>query len=114
MINNVIPFMEANYNVSHLANDRAFAGLSAGGGMGGRLLFQHPTTFGYYGIWSSTGAFGPTIDMSNPDARTRLALHVGIGSQDPGTARWEGLARLATTDIPFVRTDFNGVHAWEV
>ena len=59
MINNVIPFMEANYNVSHLANDRAFAGLSAGGGMGGRLLFQHPTTFGYYGIWSSTGAFRP-------------------------------------------------------
>jgi enterochelin esterase-like enzyme len=113
-LNNVIPFVESRYRVSHLANDRAFGGLSAGGGRGGSLLFKFPTTVGYYGLWSSTAAFGPTIDMSNPDARTRLALHVGIGNQDPGTARHEGLARLATTDIPFTRDNVNGVHSWDV
>ena len=113
-LNNVVPFVESKYNVSHLANDRAFGGLSAGGGRGGSLLFKYPTTVGYYGIWSSTAAFGPAIDMSNPDARTRLALHVGIGNQDPGTARHEGLARLATTTIPFTRDNVNGVHSWDV
>ena len=87
---------------------------SAGGGRAGQVLFNYPTTFGYYGIWSSTAAFGPTVDMSHPDARTRLALHVGIGNQDPGLPRHEGLARLAATDIPFVRNDVNGVHSWDV
>jgi enterochelin esterase-like enzyme len=114
LFNNVFPLMESRYNVSSRANDRAFGGLSAGGARTGRLLFQYPTTFGYYASWSSTAAFGPGIDMSNPDTRKILALHVGIGRQDPGTARHEGLARLATTDIPFTRDDVNGVHSWDV
>lgn len=114
LINNVIPLVEAEYNVSTAVNDRAFGGLSAGGGRAGNLLFEHPDTFGYYGIWSSTGAFGPTVDFSSPNARTRLALHVGIGIQDPGPLRHEGLDRLAATDIPFTRNDVNGVHSWDV
>ena len=114
LIDNVIPFVEKKYNVSDESDDRAFGGLSAGGGRAGDLLFNFPTTFGYYGIWSSTGAFGPTIDFSNPDARTRLALNVGIGTQDPGVLRHEGLDRLAATDIPFTRNDVNGVHSWDV
>lgn len=114
LLNYVVPLVEGSYNVSDEVNDRAFGGLSAGGGRGGRLLFEHPDTFAYYGIWSSTSAFGPTIDMSEPTARDRLALHVGIGIQDPGTPRHEGLARLATTDIPFTRDDVNGVHSWDV
>ena len=114
LINNVIPFVESRYRVSRQPDDRAFGGLSAGGGRAGQVLFNYPTTFGYYGIWSSTAAFGPTVNMSHPDARTRLALHVGIGNQDPGLPRHEGLARLAATDIPFVRNDVNGVHSWDV
>ncbi|MDA0168392.1 Ig-like domain repeat protein [Solirubrobacter taibaiensis] len=114
LIANVFPLLESRYNISPLPNDRSFGGLSAGGARTGRLLFQYPETFGYYASWSSTGAFGPTIDMSNPGARTRLALHVGIGRQDPGVERHQGLARLATTDIPFTRDDVNGVHSWDV
>ena len=114
LLDNVIPFVESRYRVSTQGNDRAFGGLSAGGGRAGVALFKYPTTFGYYGIWSSTAAFGPAIDMSHPDARTRLALHVGIGIQDPGVARHEGLARLAASDIPHVRDDVNGVHSWDV
>ena len=113
-LNNVVPLVEAQYNVSTASNDRAYGGLSAGGAKAGRLMFEHPGSIGYYGIWSSTDAFGPNIDMSEPTVRTLLGLHVGIGIQDPGAARHAGLARLATTDIPFVRNDVNGVHSWFV
>ena len=111
LLDNVIPFVESRYRVSTQGNDRALGGLSAGGGRAGVALFKYPTTFGYYGIWSSTAAFGPAIDMSHPDARTRLALHVGIGIQDPGVARHEGLARLAASDIPHVRDEVNSVRS---
>ena len=114
LINNVLPVIESGYNLSHLPNDRAFAGLSAGGTRAAQFLFNNPKTFDNYGIWTSTDAFGPTADLSNPDARTRLALHVGIGIQDPRPARHGGLARLATTDIPFTMDTVNGVHSWDV
>ena len=50
--NVVIPFVEANYNVSTHAIDRAFAGLSAGSAVTQNIIHFDTTKFGYYGPWS--------------------------------------------------------------
>lgn len=48
----VIPYMEANYNVSKEAKDRAFAGFSMGSMTTTYMAFHHADKFGYFGIFS--------------------------------------------------------------
>lgn len=52
VVNYIIPFMEANYNVSHDADDRAFAGFSMGAMTTTYMAFHHADAFGYFGIFS--------------------------------------------------------------
>lgn len=52
VVNNVIPYLEKNYNVSTNAKDRAFAGLSKGGNATSIMYYNYPTTFGYFGLFS--------------------------------------------------------------
>lgn len=54
VINKVIPFMEANYNVSKDADDRAYAGFSMGSMVTTYMAFNHADEFGYFGIFSGT------------------------------------------------------------
>ena len=65
--NVVIPFVEANYNVSTDAIDRAFAGLSAGSFVTQNLMRFDTLRFGYYGPWSG-GVSVPTntVDIDKP------------------------------------------------
>ena len=82
---NVIPFVQAHFNVSHAANDRAFAGLSLGGLMANFLLFNDTGVFGYYGSWSiaNLGAPATTSPLwQNPALRTRLGLQIRGGNFD--------------------------------
>ena len=48
----IIPYMEANYNVSKEAKDRAFAGFSMGSMTTTYMAFNHADKFGYFGIFS--------------------------------------------------------------
>ena len=48
----IIPYMEANYNVSKEAKDRAFAGFSMGSMTTTYMAFHHANKFGYFGIFS--------------------------------------------------------------
>ena len=48
----IIPYMEANYNVSKEAKDRAFAGFSMGAMTTTYMAFHHADKFGYFGIFS--------------------------------------------------------------
>ncbi|MDA0168409.1 Ig-like domain repeat protein [Solirubrobacter taibaiensis] len=115
--NAVIPFMEANYNISRVASGRAFGGLSAGGARGNELLFNNTTAFGYYGIWSAAGSV-PAADSpayTNPDLKKLLGLHVGAGKQDPIVANTlNGQTRLAAAGVPFVTKNIDGGHTWAV
>ena len=52
VINYIIPYMEANYNVSTNPNDRAFAGFSMGAMTTTYMAFHHADSFGYFGIFS--------------------------------------------------------------
>ena len=117
VVNRVIPYVEANYNVSHNANDRAFAGLSAGGSRANTLLFNNTTTFGSYAVWSIGTGGSPAASSplwQNPDLKTRLALHVGGGNFDsitfPGTNTYTNL--LTTNGIPFTTDFLNAGHEW--
>ena len=113
----VIPFVEAHYNVSHNASDRAFAGLSLGGLLANYLLFNDTTLFGYFGSWSigSIGAPPTTSPLwQNPDLTTRLGLELGGGNFDsltiPGLNTYE--ASFTTAGIPFTDARLDAGHEW--
>lgn len=79
--NYLVPFMEEEFNVSKEAQDRAYAGLSMGGGRTSHLLFNDPTYFGYYGIFSVGGTdfFAPRDDYSDLKVPT---IYLGVGFGD--------------------------------
>ncbi|MEG0276178.1 MAG: alpha/beta hydrolase-fold protein [Coprobacillus sp.] len=52
VLTKVIPYMEANYNVSNEAKDRAFSGFSMGSMTTTYMAFHHADQFGYFGIFS--------------------------------------------------------------
>jgi esterase/lipase superfamily enzyme len=52
---NIIPYMEDNYNVGEEAKDRAFAGFSMGGLTATHLTFHASDIFDYFGIMSGFG-----------------------------------------------------------
>ena len=116
VINRVIPFVEANFNVSHNANDRAFAGLSAGGTRANDILFNATTTFGSVASWSiGTGGTPATSSplWNNPDLKTRLSIHIGGGLFDSISASIPTYEALLTSHgIPFVDDQFNAGHEW--
>ncbi len=115
--NYVIPFVESHYDVSHAANDRAFAGLSLGGLLANYLLFNNTTLFGYFGSWSiaNIGAPDTTSPLwQNPALQTRLGLEIGGGNFDsltvPGIDTYE--AALTAAGIPFTDARLDAGHEW--
>ena len=75
LMNHIIPFIEANYSVSTISNDRAFCGLSMGGLTTTSIYTTLADKFGYLGIWSATD---PNTDISaikNADKPTLLLAY---------------------------------------
>jgi enterochelin esterase-like enzyme len=119
LLYNVIPYVEAHYNVSHNANDRAFGGLSLGGLRANDLLFNATTAFGYYASWSIAALGAPPVGdarWQNPDLKTRLGIQIGGGLFDwltvPGIDDYE--ATFMANGIPFVNDTIDGGHEWYV
>ena len=113
----VIPYVDAHYNVSPNANDRAFAGLSLGGLAANYLLFNDTTLFGYFGSWSIANLGAPPMTSplwQNPALKTRLGLEIGGGNFDeltvPGINDYE--ASLAAAGIPFTDARLDAGHEW--
>ena len=114
---NILPFVEANYNVSTSPDDRAVGGLSLGGLRTNELLFNRTSAFGYYGVWSTAGGV-PAADSPlwlNGALKSRLGLHTSVGFQDPIVATTTTLQqRLAVNAIPHIVDNFDGGHEWHV
>ncbi len=53
IVENLMPYVEANYNVSSNPEDRAFNGLSYGSRTTFTMFFEHPDKFAYFGGYSS-------------------------------------------------------------
>lgn len=105
----VLPFVEANYNVSTHPTDRAFAGLSAGGFVTMNLINYDPTAFGYFGPWSG----GVRVNAATPDLAVPYILFGG-GAWDFGLP---GAGQVAALDeVGFVENSVvSGAHdfnAW--
>jgi enterochelin esterase-like enzyme len=60
----ILPFIEANYNVSNQASGRGYGGFSYGGMTGGIVIRTYPTTFGFYGHFSGN----PSLTTAQYDA----------------------------------------------
>ena len=73
LVQTILPFIEANFNVSDKREGRAFGGFSYGGSTGGIVLNSYPTTFGYYGFFSGN----PSITTAQYDV---IAASVGTNN----------------------------------
>ncbi|MEV4536739.1 alpha/beta hydrolase-fold protein [Asanoa sp. NPDC049518] len=115
--NNVIPFVEQNYNVSNRSQDRAFAGFSAGGSRAFTILYDNTELFGYHAAWSSGG---PVANQAQIDRMKAIpgGIMIGTGLQDRlGNIAQASIARAAALRAAGVTLDeYNvpGVHTWHV
>ncbi len=118
---NVIPYMEANYNVSTEAADRAFGGLSLGGARGLALLYDFTPMFEYYGLWS-TAVFGAGGNPNAAQIERMMGvsgeIQMGTGLQDfLGNIGAGSVARvqlLRNAGIAVTEHNMNGMHTWDV
>jgi len=115
--NNVIPYVNAHYNVSRNPDDRAFAGLSLGGLMANYLLFNDTTLFGYFGSWSIGTIGAPATASSqwqNPALKTRGGIELGGGNFDsltiPDLNTYE--KEFMSAGIPFTEARLDAGHEW--
>jgi S-formylglutathione hydrolase FrmB len=75
VLNDIIPYMEENYNVSTEAADRAFCGLSMGSMTTLHMFFDYPQEFGYFGAFS--GADMSAVTENEGIFTTPLYITVG-------------------------------------
>ncbi|MDN4476563.1 alpha/beta hydrolase-fold protein [Demequina sp. SYSU T00192] len=127
LIGTVFPYMEAHYNVSTEAADRAFSGLSAGGMRTNQLMLYNTDAFDYYGMMSAGMPPGTTLSDQQIADLQEASIFVGGGWQDVihavgfsiGTRQLHtgplNEVRLLTDAGIHVSTDFvNGGHNWSV
>jgi enterochelin esterase-like enzyme len=93
--NEIIPWVNQNYDVSTTSSGRAFAGTSAYGSQANAFLFGDTSEFGYYGPWSPAGD-APAVTFSGggaapttpayqaPALQQVLGIDLAIGRYDVG------------------------------
>lgn len=127
LIGRIIPYVEAHYNVSKSASDRAFSGLSGGGMVTNMLMLHNAKEFGYYGMMSAGLPPGTVLSESQINALRGVSIFIGSGWQDPihaagwspgGELRHTGPVRevqiLASAGIPVTANFVHGGHNWYV
>jgi enterochelin esterase family protein len=86
LLEEVLPFIEANYRVKPKAIDRAIAGLSMGGGQSLTIGLNHADKFAWVGGFSSAAptaeAMAGALENSAATNRKLKLLYVGIGYDD--------------------------------
>jgi enterochelin esterase-like enzyme len=124
MINNLIPYVEGNYNVIESAQGRAFAGLSAGGIIANSFMIKYPETFQYYNEMSAglPPAYA-TLTTSQAAALRDKDITLSSGRQDPiwaggfGSNHTGGRKQaitFASAGLDFTTTMVEGGHEWYV
>jgi enterochelin esterase-like enzyme len=84
LLNDIIPFIEANYSVSSDRTQRALAGLSMGGGQSLNFGIGNVDTFAYVGGFSSAPNTLPPAELvkDSTDAKRLELLWVSCGNED--------------------------------
>jgi hypothetical protein len=121
LLQDVIPYVQAHYDVSDSPDSGAFGGLSDGGAIANYLMLNDTADFGYYSIMSNAGQFPFSIPPLPFPAPVEAALkdiagiQIGGGLQDPiRILTMTEEADLAGNDIPFTDDSVNGGHEWYV
>jgi enterochelin esterase family protein len=119
LLEDVMPFVEANYRVKTDAADRAIAGLSMGGGQSLTIGLNHLDKFAWVAGFSSAVPAREVIagflnDPAAANARLRL-LWIGVGKDDFLLKQNEAfIATLKEKDIRHEWHLTEGTHSWPV
>lgn len=111
----LIPWLESNLNVSKEAKDRAFAGLSAGAMLTFNMFISNPEDFGYFYCMSGANADPAQYDLTRPQLRTP-SLTFGVGIYDRLFFSQVNPTQnaLAAEGIAFTNCYLFGAHRWHV
>ena len=129
LIDNVIPFVEANYRVKKNRKSRAMCGLSMGGGQSFYIGLRSPEVFANVGVFS-TGMFGGIqgaakfdLEAEVPgiltDTKTFNAQHdvffVSCGEQDPRIEYTRDIVKkMRDGGVEVKFNSYPGDHEWQV
>lgn len=90
LVDEVVPFIEARYDVSTEPSERAVAGSSLGGLVSAHIVHHHRDVFGFAAVmsgtlgWGQIGADNPTMaDVYAADPRTDVRFYVDSGGDGP-------------------------------
>lgn len=122
MLKELIPFVDANYRVAPGRQNRAMAGLSAGGGATYNVAFKHPELFSSAGLFSAAGIganFAARYPQLASDPKGTSAkfpvIWIGCGVVDPlddASKAFDG--ELTKLGIRHIYRDREGGHVWPV
>jgi enterochelin esterase-like enzyme len=119
LINTVIPFVNARYNVSSSASQRGVSGMGNAASVVNSLLFNHTAEFGYYGAFG-IGANGPftlptaaTLTADQVAALKKVSISIGGGYEDPHHWYHESeIALLSSVGVPVLPDFVTSGHDW--
>ena len=116
LIDNILPFVEKNYNVSSEKAGRGLCGLSAGGAYTRRTMLAYPDAFGYWGLFSASGELTDQFDV---EALSGDGIFVGLGVQEfmhptRAASRFALPAALSDQGLYFDFWADNGGHQWTI
>ena len=126
LVEDVIPFIEKNYNVDARPQSRAVAGLSMGGIQTMSLSFTYPEKFDWYGIMSmglvDMTRFGVEDDYESRRRnlgnlrKTNPSLYwIACGTEDfLYNSVVELIAFLESNDFPHTYVETEGGHTWDI
>jgi enterochelin esterase family protein len=125
MLKDLIPYVEAKYRVAPGRENRAMAGLSAGGAATYNVGLKHLELFSAFGLFSAAAGGSNFADFAtrypdlvkNPtDTNAKIKVFwIGCGTEDPLDAGAKTLdAELSKAQIVHTYMDRPGGHVWPV
>lgn len=123
MIKELIPYVDAKYRVAPGRQNRAMAGLSAGGAATYNIGLKHLDLFSGFGFFSAAGGGGADFatryaqlaaDAKTANARINV-LWIGCGTEDPlikGAKTFD--AELTRLQITHTYAERAGGHVWPI
>lgn len=114
-LDEMIPYLEANYNVATEPSRRAFAGLSAGGMCTYNMLMSCPEEFGYFYMMSGANESPDTFDLTRDALKTpTVAFGCGIFDRLFYSQVHPTQIAFAENGIEFTNYYTYGAHRWHV
>ncbi|MDO4546924.1 MAG: alpha/beta hydrolase-fold protein [Clostridia bacterium] len=103
---NIVPLVEANYNVSTERTGKAVAGFSMGGVYSQNQMLHHPDQFGYYGLFSGGFFNDEAVEPFDAEALEGAKIYLAAGSKE------FGLLAIQRTSAALTEAGVTGYHSY--